>query len=209
MRSALITIGSRPVTGITMDAQPVREGGAAWGRRQVTSKIDIFSRMSSAPGERGLDIDALTTAIEDFTTIFIRLPSVRRLNFSALSVLHTLARNGPMRLTALTATEQLKQPALTSLAAKLERDGLVARRPDPRDGRAVLLSLTQEGRDIVESRHADRMAKLGRLVARLGDQERETLTDATRVLVRLTEIAAADEAGATRAGDTNSDDITR
>ena len=136
----------------------------------------------------------MTTAIEDFNTIFIRLPSVRRFSFSTLSVLHTLSRRGPLRLTDLTATEQLKQPALTSLVAKLERDGLVSRRRDPRDGRAVLLSLTQEGQEIVRARHADRMTRLSRLAGQLNDQERDALAGYARVLARLAEIAAADGA---------------
>jgi DNA-binding MarR family transcriptional regulator len=151
--------------------------------------------MSVAPSraDRTLDVDDLTTVIEDFNTIFIRLPSVRRFSFSTLSVLHTLSRNGRLRLTELTdLTGQLKQPAITSLVAKLERDGLVSRRRDPRDGRAVLLSLTQEGRQIVRSRHADRMAKLSRLVDRLNDHEREVLAGTARVLARLSEIAATD-----------------
>jgi DNA-binding MarR family transcriptional regulator len=144
----------------------------------------------AAPVERELDIDQLTTAIEDFNTIFIRLPSVRRLNFSALSVLHTLSRKGPLRLTDLLATEQLKQPALTSLVAKLQRDGLVSRRPDPSDGRAILLSLTREGRQVVRSRRTDRMANLSRLVEHLNDEEREVLAGTARVLGRLVEVAA-------------------
>ncbi|MEV5893902.1 MarR family winged helix-turn-helix transcriptional regulator [Nonomuraea fuscirosea] len=96
-----------------------------------------------------------------------------------------------MRLTALTATEQLKQPALTSLVAKLEQDGLVSRRPDPRDGRAVLLELTEEGLRIVRSRHADRVARLSRLVEHLNEDERAALAGSARVLGRLTEIAAS------------------
>jgi DNA-binding MarR family transcriptional regulator len=149
--------------------------------------------VASSRADRTLDVDELTTVIEDFNTIFIRLPSVRRFNFSTLSVLHTLSRNGPLRLTDLTATEQLKQPAITSLVARLERDGLVSRRRDPRDGRAVLLSLTREGRQIVRSRHADRTAKLSRLVDRLDDQERGVLAGCAGVLVRLIEIAATDD----------------
>jgi DNA-binding MarR family transcriptional regulator len=135
------------------------------------------------------ELDDLTTAIEDFTTIFIRLPSVRRFNFSTLSVLHTLARRGPLRLTDLTATEQLKQPALTSLVANLERDGLVSRAPDPRDGRAVLLSLTDAGQVIVASRRVSRVERLAELVDQLSDEERALLRDSARVLKRLTEIA--------------------
>ncbi|WP_043625717.1 MarR family winged helix-turn-helix transcriptional regulator [Nonomuraea candida] len=144
--------------------------------------------MASHPDD--LDLAGLTSAIEGFNAYFIRLPSVRRLSFSTLSVLHTLHHHGPMRLTALTATEQLKQPALTSLVAKLEREGLVTRRPDPRDGRAVLLSLTPEGEHIVRSRHADRTARLARLVEHLSEEERAQLAGYTRLLNRLTEIAA-------------------
>jgi len=149
--------------------------------------------MASSPADRALDVDELTTVIEEFNTIFIRLPSVRRLNFSALSVLHTLSRNGPMRLTDLTATEQLKQPALTSLVARLERDGLVSRRRDPGDGRAVLISLTREGSAVIRSRHANRIAKLTRLVDRLTQDERDVLAGSAGVLARLIEIAATDD----------------
>ncbi|MEU4195101.1 MarR family transcriptional regulator [Kribbella sp. NPDC026611] len=139
-----------------------------------------------------LDVDRLTTVIEDFNTIFIRLPSVRRFNFSTLSVLHTLGRRGPLRLTDLLATEQLKQPALTSLVAKLEQDGLIQRRPDPTDGRAMLLSLTRTGREIVRSRHANRVKRLTDLVDQLTPVERAVLAGSVHVLTRLTEIAAED-----------------
>ncbi|GAA2814646.1 MarR family transcriptional regulator [Kribbella solani] len=139
-----------------------------------------------------LDVDRLTTVIEDFNTIFIRLPAVRRLNFSALSVLHTLDRNGPLRLTDLLATEQLKQPALTSLIAKLEQDGLLERRADPTDGRASLISLTAAGAEIVNSRHAHRVSKLAHLVDQLTPDERAVLASSVDVLHRLTEISRED-----------------
>ena len=136
-----------------------------------------------------LDVDHLVTVIEDFNTVFIRLASVQKLNFSALSVLHSLARGGLMRLTDLLATEQIKQPALTSLVSKLEAAGLVSRRPDPSDGRATLLSLTTAGEMVVQSRHADRVAKLTRLTDRLDGHERAVLADAQEVLSRLVAIA--------------------
>lgn len=136
-----------------------------------------------------LDVDRLTTAIEDFNTVFIRLASVQRLNFSTLSALHSLSRGGPMRLTDLLATEQIKQPALTSLVSRLEEAGLVSRRRDPSDGRAVLLSLTSAGESVVRSRHDDRVAKLARLTDRLDDRDRAVLAEAQDVLSRLVAIA--------------------
>ena len=130
--------------------------------------------------------------IEDFNTVFIRLPSVQRLNFSTLSVLHSLSRGGPMRLTDLLATEQIKQPALTSLISKLERAGWVSRRPDPSDGRTALLSLTSAGQMVVRSRHAERVTMLARLTDRLDDRDRAVLADAQEVLARLVAIAHDD-----------------
>jgi DNA-binding MarR family transcriptional regulator len=145
--------------------------------------------VARTPLDKALNVDRLTTVIEDFNTVFIRLASVQRLNFSTLSVLHSLSRGGPMRLTDLLATEQIKQPALTSLVSKLEGAGLVSRRPDPSDGRAALLSLTTAGEMVVQSRHADRVAKLARLTDRLDDHDRAVLADAQGVLSRLVAIA--------------------
>jgi DNA-binding MarR family transcriptional regulator len=141
------------------------------------------------PVDKALDVDRLTTVIEDFNTVFIRLASVQRLSFSTLSVLHSLSRGGTMRLTDLLATEQIKQPALTSLVSKLVAAGLVSRQPDPSDGRAALLSLTSAGETVVRSRHADRVAKLARLTDRLDDRDRAVLADAQEVLSRLVAIA--------------------
>lgn len=145
--------------------------------------------MTHLPADRTLDLDRLATVIEDFNAVFIRLPSVHRLNFSALSVLHSLSRAGPMRLTDLLATEQIKQPALTSVVSKLEQTGLVSRSPDPTDGRATLLSVSSAGEMVVRSRHADRVAMLARLTDRLEDRDRAVLTEAQEVLSRLVALA--------------------
>lgn len=132
-------------------------------------------------------------ALEDFNAVFIRLPEPARLGFSALSVVHTLSRRGPMRITDLARTEQIKQPALTSAVDRLERDGLVRRRPDPADGRASLVEVTAAGRDVVRSRHDSRVDGLEALLEHITDEERATLLAATTVLERL---AAAGRPGA-------------
>jgi DNA-binding MarR family transcriptional regulator len=134
-------------------------------------------------------VEQLTVSIEDFNSVFIRLPASDRLNFSALSVLHTLSRVGPCRLSDLLATEQIKQPALTSAVAKLERDGLIERRPDPSDGRASLLSLTTDGQSIVSRRHADRVERLRSLIDRLAPADRTRLLSVAAVLDQIVHFA--------------------
>jgi DNA-binding MarR family transcriptional regulator len=135
-----------------------------------------------------LNVGDLTTIIEEFTTIFIRLPSVERLSFTTLSVLHTLSRKGPMRLTALTATEQMTQPAITQMVKRLEDDGLVERRADPRDARAVLVQLTTRGAQIIEVRHSARVQQLTSLLDRLPQEERGAIAAALPALAHAIEL---------------------
>ncbi|GAA2272951.1 MarR family transcriptional regulator [Nonomuraea roseoviolacea subsp. roseoviolacea] len=143
-----------------------------------------------------LDVDAFTSAIENFNRFYIRLPVLEKLSFTTLSVLDTLAfADGPMRLTELTRTEQVSQPAVTQLVTRLERDGLVERRPDPRDGRAVLVHITEAGRRIGRARHEDRTRHLLPLVARLTPEQRRAIAGALPALTRLAELGRGEAAG--------------
>nr|WP_042494394.1 MarR family transcriptional regulator [Streptomyces sp. SID5469] len=136
-----------------------------------------------------MDVDAFTTAIENFNRFYIRLPMLEKLSFTTLSVLDTLAFGGsPMRLTDLARTEQVSQPGITQLVTRLERDGLVERRSDPSDGRAVLVHITEAGRKIGRSRHEDRTRHLTPLVAQLAPEQRQAIADALPALARLAEI---------------------
>ncbi|OUC94586.1 MarR family transcriptional regulator [Streptosporangium minutum] len=136
-----------------------------------------------------LDVDAFTTAVENFNRFYIRLPTLEKLSFTTLSVLDTLAcGGGPMRLTDLAKTEQVSQPGITQLVTRLERDGLVERHPDPSDGRAVLVRITEAGRRIGRSRHDDRTRHLAPLVAQLTAEQRQAIACALPALTRIAEL---------------------
>ena len=137
-----------------------------------------------------LDVDVLTKTIESFNRFYIRLPTLQKLSFTTLSVLDTLAFSGPTRLTELAKNEQISQPGLTQLVTRLEREGLVERRPDPTDGRAVLIHITEDGRQIGQSRHDDRARHLLPLIAQLTPEERQAIAGALPVLSRLAELGA-------------------
>lgn len=140
------------------------------------------------PSAEDLSIAELTTVIGAFTRMNIRLPSIQRLSFTTLSVLHTLAHSGPQRLSELTASEQVSQPAITQIVTKLEQDGLVERRPDPSDGRATLVHITAKGAAIVEGRQAERIAILTDLATQLTPTERTAIATALPALGRLVEL---------------------
>jgi len=61
-----------------------------------------------------------------------------------LPVLGALARHGPLSQKALAEGGKIEQPSMAQMLARMERDGLVTRRPDPDDGRSSLYSLTDK-----------------------------------------------------------------
>ncbi|HEU5267911.1 MAG TPA: hypothetical protein VFU35_14475, partial [Jatrophihabitans sp.] len=67
--------------------------------------------MDATDPQDDLDVNAFALAIEAFNRFYIRLPTLERFSFTTLSVLHTLSRTNPLRLTELTRTEQVTQPA--------------------------------------------------------------------------------------------------
>ena len=64
------------------------------------------------------------------------------LSWSHLPVINALAANEALSQKALAEIAAIEQPTMVATLARMERDGVIARRPDPRDGRSVLFSLT-------------------------------------------------------------------
>ncbi len=58
------------------------------------------------------------------------------------------------RLTELAAQARMTLPAMSELVDDLQRLGIVERRPDPSDGRAKLICLTEAGWEAMRSGHA-------------------------------------------------------
>lgn len=96
-------------------------------------------------------------------------------------VLYTLAKgDGPMRLCDLQSGVLLSQPALSRMVDRLVQRGLLERETDPDDGRAVLVSLSAEGRRV--------QREVGRSHGRdVGYAMRALTPDEQRELQRLTE----------------------
>jgi DNA-binding MarR family transcriptional regulator len=83
----------------------------------------------------------------------------------------------------------LDKSSVTGLVDRAERRGLVARVPSATDRRAVLVSLTDEGRSFVSQAAAAFEADVSALLSRLPPRERETLS---RIVSRLLVAHASD-----------------
>lgn len=106
-----------------------------------------------------------------------------------LGVLEALLHLGPMVQSELADKLLTSRSNLTTLIDNLERDGLVRRRRSEEDRRQIQVSLTDEGRDLIEDvfpRHAKRIAEL---MGELEPDEQEQLGRLCRKLGRGIEAA--------------------
>jgi DNA-binding MarR family transcriptional regulator len=90
---------------------------------------------------------------------------------------------GPRRMSELAGLLGIEKAALTGLADRAERRGLVARTAVPGDRRAVSVALTPEGREVASAFHRDVSGSLDRLTDVLPPGERERFG---RSLARVT-----------------------
>jgi DNA-binding MarR family transcriptional regulator len=99
-----------------------------------------------------------------------------------LSALSVVVFAGPVTLGELAAAEQVKPPTMTRIVRALERDHLVRREKDPKDGRIVRLRATTRGEALLHAGRARRVAKLAAPIAELDAHDREVLRRAAEIL---------------------------
>jgi DNA-binding MarR family transcriptional regulator len=107
------------------------------------------------------------------------------------AVLGLLVREGPMRAGDLAAAEGINPTLLSRVLGLLEERGLVARRPDPEDGRSTQVRATAAGRRFVTRLRARRAALLGERLARLSPEELGALGAALPALEAMAEDVGA------------------
>lgn len=104
------------------------------------------------------------------------------------SALSRLDRRGPASSSELARLDGISPQSMGTTIAALEQRGLVAREKDPEDGRRIVLSITEAGRQVVRDR---RGARTGLIARALSDgftaAELEQLKAAAPLLERLAE----------------------
>jgi len=109
------------------------------------------------------------------------LPS--ELSRTSASLLRHLAEQGPQRITALAAREQVAQPTMSMIVKRLHARGLVEREPDPADRRATLVGITPLGMTALRTRAQARSGWFASRLAGLDPAERRAVADAVAKLM--------------------------
>ncbi len=121
----------------------------------------------------------------DRLTMWLRRKVPTAVSSSTITTLDALAVNGPLRISDLAEREAISQPGMTSLVNRLEAAGQAERVPDPTDGRAALVRITEAGRALLTQRHAARALVLERELRDLDAADRAALLAAVPAVHRL------------------------
>jgi DNA-binding MarR family transcriptional regulator len=97
--------------------------------------------------------------------------------------LHVVGHREGVRLSDLAEALRIAPRSATEVVDGLAERGLVERRPDPADRRAVQVALTPEGRALLVEVDAAREVALGELFTRLPEADRAELARLLRALL--------------------------
>jgi DNA-binding MarR family transcriptional regulator len=109
------------------------------------------------------------------------------LSDTQLGALATLERKGAMTPGELAEHEKVQPPSMTRVIAVLEQRGLVIRAAHATDKRQVVLTVSDEGRDVVHQSRRLREAWLARRLRELTPQEKAKLRAAAPILEKLSQ----------------------
>ncbi|HET6824757.1 MAG TPA: MarR family transcriptional regulator [Amnibacterium sp.] len=105
---------------------------------------------------------------------------------SQVSVLTRVAKGEAATASALAVLEGVRPQSVATTIAALEAKGLIARSPDPEDGRRSIITLTDAGREQDRGNREAREAWLAHeLEQRMTEEERRTVIAAMALLDRL------------------------
>ena len=105
------------------------------------------------------------------------------LDAPSFDVLAALRRAGPpyqLTPTELMRTALVTSGAITQRLDRLEQRGLITRERSEADGRAVVVTLTQAGRDALDAALPDHLSTERRLLESLSEEDRARLADLLR-----------------------------
>jgi DNA-binding MarR family transcriptional regulator len=115
----------------------------------------------------------------------LRQEAGAELSPSQTAALATIERHGPLTPSELADRERVQRPTVTRVLARLELAGLVRRAADPQDRRSSLVSISGDGRALLQAARARKDAYLSRRIDALETSDREALERAAAILERM------------------------
>jgi DNA-binding MarR family transcriptional regulator len=126
---------------------PITRADDLWARRW--GSVPAMTAITSIMRAHQILLSRVDAVVKPYGLTFAR--------YEAL-VLLTFSRTGELSLSKIGERLMVHPTSVTNTVDRLERAGLVSRRPNPMDGRGVLAAITDQGRRVVENATRDLMA---------------------------------------------------
>jgi DNA-binding MarR family transcriptional regulator len=135
--------------------------------------------------------DELAAALQDSISLLARrlrqTPTPGELTLPERSALSRLDRGGPATSAELARAEQITPQAMATTLGGLEQRSLVERRNDPHDGRRIIMSLSESGREVLRRKRAAHAQRLAAALATFSAEELDVLAAAAPLIERIAE----------------------
>jgi DNA-binding MarR family transcriptional regulator len=138
----------------------------------------VMSSRSTTDTTLSADLLSVVARLNRLATQRVKL----ELPYAQARLLSTIEDQGAARISDLAAFDHCSQPTMTTQVRRLEEAALVSRVTDPADARAVLISITAKGRQVLARVRADRSAVVDPYLERLDPADRQSLSEAVRVM---------------------------
>lgn len=110
-----------------------------------------------------------------------------------MPVLFALADGAAMTQKALAERAAVEQPTMTATLNRMQRDGVIARRPNPDDGRSALVALTPKGFGAIPDVERVVAAINALALEQLTPEERRNFLSLMRRIIAVLEMQAGKE----------------
>ncbi|HWF36434.1 MAG TPA: MarR family transcriptional regulator [Solirubrobacteraceae bacterium] len=147
-------------------------------------------RTTIPPTDTAIDTNLLASELRVVLgQLMRRLRAEHRFSISQGAVLGRLDRQGTSSIGELATAERVRPQSMAQTVVDLEALGLIARRPDPSDGRRVLVELTELGlATLAEDRRKREGWLAGAIAEDLSGEDQEVLQRALELLRRLADL---------------------
>ena len=144
----------------------------------------------NTPSEDLTIVDSLVQLSFLIQAVLLRIGTARDLSIIQIRLLGIL-RDRELGMMEVAKVLNLDKSSVTGLVDRAERRGLVQRTTTPDDGRAIRVSVTPTGRELIAEVSGEIEREIHTLVAELSDKEQKQLTAiASRIFVVHLELLA-------------------
>jgi DNA-binding MarR family transcriptional regulator len=118
---------------------PIEEAARQWRAHGWSEAADGMAAVTSLMRAQAIVLARVEDALRPLELSFARYELLMLLTFS---------RTGTLPMTLISARLQVHPASVTNAVTRLERAGLARRQPHPGDRRAVLVEITEAGREL-------------------------------------------------------------